>query len=99
MSKYHAVKTGRHASKKEAKRSAQLHLLERIKIISNLQEQVKVEIIPKQDGERAAHYVIDFVYQEGDEEIWEDSKGFRTPAYILKRKLVLQRYGKKIRET
>jgi hypothetical protein len=99
MSKYHAVKTGRHASKKEAKRSAQLHLLERIKIISNLQEQVKVEIIPKQDGERAAHYVIDFVYQEGDEEIWEDSKGFRTPVYILKRKLVLQRYGKHIRET
>lgn len=42
--------------------------------------------------ETAAHYIADFVYQEGDKTIIEDTKGFKTPEYILKRKLMKQIY-------
>jgi hypothetical protein len=99
MSKYGAIKTDGRASKKEARRAQELMLLQRCGQIFDLKEQVRVELIPKQDGERSVHYVIDFVYHESGKEVWEDTKGFRTPLYILKRKLVLQRYGIKIRET
>ena len=55
-----------------------------------------------QDGkrcvEKAVYYVADFVYWEGDQEIVEDTKGVRTEAYIIKRKLMLERHGIKIRE-
>lgn len=99
MTKYRAVKTAGYASKGEAKRAQELQLLERMGKISNLRFQVKVELIPKQDGERACNWIMDFMYEEDGEEIWEDFKGFRTPEYIIKRKLVLWRYGKKVRET
>ena len=54
--------------------------------------------------ERAVYYVADFVYDvpdgnEGSHIVVEDSKGVRTPEYILKRKLMLDRYGIRIRET
>lgn len=48
--------------------------------------------------ERATEYVADFVYWEADRMIVEDAKGVRTPEYILKRKLMLERHGVKIRE-
>lgn len=64
-------------------------MLQRAGIIRDLQEQVKYEVIPKQEGERAAHYIADFVYQENGKVIVEDSKGYRTPDYVLKRKLML----------
>ena len=52
--------------------------------------------------ESAVYYVADFVYIERDnpdETVVEDVKGFRTKEYILKRKLMLFRYGIRIRET
>lgn len=58
--------------------------------------------------ERAVIYRADFVYlekldipfsdQEKWEEVVEDVKGMRTKEYILKRKLMLYRYGIRIRE-
>lgn len=58
--------------------------------------------------ERAVIYKADFVYLEkldipfSDQEKWgevvEDVKGMRTKEYILKRKLMLYRYGIRIRE-
>ena len=58
--------------------------------------------------ERAVIYKADFVYlekldipfsdQEKWEEVVEDVKGMRTKEYILKRKLMLYRYGIRIRE-
>ncbi len=48
--------------------------------------------------EKAVNYVADFVYWEGDQMVVEDVKGVRTDAYILKRKLMLERHGVKIRE-
>ena len=97
--KYRNVRSGGFDSKKEAARYQELLLLERAGQIRNLRRQTRWELIPKQEGERAVSWVADFVYNENGEEVWEDCKGYRTPLYILKRKLVLWVYGKKIRET
>lgn len=55
-----------------------------------------------QDGrqcvEQPVYYIADFVYWEGDTMLVEDAKGVRTDAYIIKRKLMLERHGIRIRE-
>jgi hypothetical protein len=48
--------------------------------------------------ERAVVYVADFVYVEDGKTIVEDTKGVRTPDYIIKRKLMLHIHGIRIRE-
>lgn len=55
---------------------------------------------PKQGKciEKSVVYVADFVYFENGKRIVEDTKGVRTPEYIIKRKLMLQKYGIRIRE-
>lgn len=78
-------------------------LLERAGAIQNLRRQVKYELIPSQRiagkvVERACTYTADFVYQENGQDVVEDTKGFKTPEYIIKRKLMLWRYGIRIRE-
>ena len=88
-------------SHKEYSRHMMLLLLERSGEISDLKRQVKYELIPKQDGERAVYYVADFVYKDTrtGEKIVEDCKGFKTDVYILKRKMLRYRYGIKMLET
>lgn len=86
-------------SKKEASRYCELKILERAGQIQDLQMQVKYELIPKQDGERACTYIADFVYaDENGQTIVEDTKGFKTKDYIIKRKLMLFVHGIKIKE-
>lgn len=90
-------------SKKEAARWQELLLLQRAGKISHLNRQVAYELIPSQyiDGtcvERAVKYVADFVYKENGQLIVEDTKGMRTPEYIIKRKLMLSVYGIRIKE-
>ncbi len=48
--------------------------------------------------EKAVTYYADFVYFEGGEKVVEDTKGFKTPEYILKRKLARYLLGIKIKE-
>ncbi|MDO4622632.1 MAG: DUF1064 domain-containing protein [Eubacteriales bacterium] len=48
--------------------------------------------------ERECAYIADFVYREGDRCVVEDTKGFRTPEYIIKRKLMLHNFGIRIKE-
>lgn len=50
--------------------------------------------------ERPCVYKADFVYYDNEkqEEIVEDTKGFKTPEYIIKRKLMLYLLGIKITE-
>lgn len=106
--KYHAQKTNGYASKKEARRAAELKLMERAGQISNLEEQVRFKLIPAQYAtvagkpkclERAVDYVADFVYTDAaGRQVVEDTKGFRTPDYIIKRKLMLWRFGIQITE-
>lgn len=101
-------------SQKEAKRYKELSLMERAGMISDLQRQVKYVLIPpqrepdtigKKGGihkgkliEREVSYVADFVYQENGQTVVEDTKGFRTKDYLLKRKMMLFFHGIKIRE-
>lgn len=90
-------------SRKEAKRFAELQLLEKSGAIADLQRQVKFELIPSQriDGkvvERPCSYVADFVYKEEGKTVVEDTKGFRTTDYIIKRKLMLKVHGIRIKE-
>jgi hypothetical protein len=93
-----------HASKKESRRAANLKLLEKAGAIQNLREQVKFELIPAQyiDGkcvERACSYIADFVYDEKGAQVVEDTKGFKTKDFIIKRKLLLRVHGIRIRES
>ena len=48
--------------------------------------------------EKAVTYYADFVYLEGGETVVEDTKGFKTPEYILKRKLMRYLHGIRIKE-
>lgn len=92
-------------SAKEARRGAELRLMERAGLISDLCAQVRYELIPaqKRNGkvvERPVYYIADFVYRENGETVVEDIKSpaTRTPQYIIKRKLMLWEFGIKIRE-
>ena len=102
MGKYNAKKTVldgiTFASRKEGKRYQELRLLERAGEIQDLRLQVPYELIPKQKGERACTYYADFVYMEDGKQIVEDTKGVKTPLYVVKRKLMLWVHGIKIRE-
>lgn len=49
--------------------------------------------------EQAVTYAADFVYKKDGETIVEDTKGFRTKDYIIKRKLMFHVYGIRIVET
>ena len=48
--------------------------------------------------EKAVVYRADFVYQENGKIVVEDTKGFKTKDYILKRKMMLYFHGIKIKE-
>lgn len=49
--------------------------------------------------EKAVVYKADFVYKDKyGNEVVEDTKGYKTKDYIIKRKLMLDRYGIRIRE-
>jgi len=104
--KYNNKPTNGYASKKEARRAAELKHLLAAGSISELREQVWYLLIPKaigEDGrvvERACSYVADFVYRDAaGRECIEDCKGMRTDAYRIKRKLMLMVHNIRILET
>lgn len=102
--KYRARKSGGYDSTKEHRRANQLKLMQRAGLISSLREQVKYVLVPTQrapDGsllEKECSYHADFVYDKDGVTVVEDTKGFRTPEYIIKRKLMLAVHGIRIRE-
>lgn len=105
-SKYGAEKSGGYDSRKEHRRANELKLMQRAGLISDLQEQVRYLLVPAQTNaagtrERAIHYVADFVYVDNDTgtTVVEDTKGVRTPEYVIKRKLMLMVHGITIKET
>ena len=95
VSKYKARKTAYggsvYDSAKEAKRAAELELLQRAGKIRNLRRQVKFTLQEGFSYEgrkiRAIEYIADFVY-EADGLIIEDVKGYRTPEYKIKAKML-----------
>ena len=96
-------------SKKEFYRWSDLRLLERAGKISNLKRQVKYVLIPSQYDkkgkviERETSYIADFEYIENGEKVVEDTKGYKKGAayqlFTIKRKLMLYKYGIRIKET
>ena len=86
-------------SMKEARRYSELKLLERAGKIKDLELQPKFELIPTirregQKTERKTVYIADFMYKEigNDKLVVEDTKGYRTDVYLLKKKLFLYKY-------
>lgn len=101
-------------SKKEFKRHNELLLLEKAGAIQDLKRQVKFVLIPAQREpdtigvrggihkgktiEKECAYIADFTYKENGSLVVEDTKGFRTKDYIIKRKMMLYFYNIRIKE-
>lgn len=101
FSKYGAKKTVvdgiTFASKAEARRYTQLKMMEQAGAIKALELQPAYELVV--NGQLICKYVADFQYHENRQLVVEDVKGFKTPEYKLKKKLLLALYGIEIRET
>lgn len=97
MTKYHAIPTVidgiRFLSKREASRYQELKLLERGRLITELQLQPAFPITI--NGMKVCTVKLDFVYIDKitGKRIFEDSKGMDNPMSRLKRKLVQAMYG------
>lgn len=93
-------------SKKEADRYMELSMMEKAGLIRDLDIQVRYVLIPEQRDEkgklleRECCYYADFQYTDTKtgNTVVEDTKGFRTPEYRLKRKLMLYVHGIRIKE-
>lgn len=94
-------------SVKEANRWQELLLLQRAGEITYLERQVRFTLIPSQNKngrciERPVVYIADFKYWDNQtgEVVVEDvkSKATKTPEYIIKRKLLLWRFGLRVKE-
>jgi hypothetical protein len=85
-------------SAKEARRYSELKLLERSGRITGLEVQPSFPIVI--NGVKVCTYKADFGYvdQIGSPVI-EDCKGFKTPVYRLKKKLMLAVHGIEVLET
>lgn len=83
-------------SKREMQRYCELKLLERAGEIKNLQLQPKFVLQEsfKKNGKthRAINYIADFMYEENDKIKVEDSKGFKTDVYAIKKKMFEYKY-------
>ena len=101
MTKYRNVRTEVDGqvfdSKREAGRWTELRMLERSKIISNLERQKTFEL--RVNGVLICKYRADFVYldQQG-RQVVEDSKGYRTRDYAMKAKLMIAVHGLRVIE-
>lgn len=100
-SKYHAKKVELNGtvydSKKEAKRAAVLEQQEKYGLITDLQKQVAFELQPGYTNNQGKKilpitYIADFVYEKEGKKIVEDTKGFRTDTYKIKKKLFEYKY-------
>ena len=104
--KYGNRKTDGFDSAKEAKRYADLQLLERAGEITQLERQVRFQLIPAQYRagkcvERAVFYTCDAQYRDKHGAlVVEDVKSpaSKTQAYVIRRKLMLHVHNIVIRE-
>ncbi len=92
-------------SKAESRRYQELKALAQTHKIEDLRLQVPFELIPSQyeNGkcvERSCKFVADFTYQENGALVVEDVKSPATitPAFVIKRKLMLHKHGIRVRE-
>ncbi len=87
-------------SKLEYERFCELTLLQKAGKIENLRHHVKFPLIEKSENGREIAYEADFVYEENGETVVEDTKSepTKTRLYSLKKRLLLEKYGIKIKE-
>jgi hypothetical protein len=89
----------------EARRYGELVILERVGKIEKLQRQVPIVLVPgaKLHGAARARpairLVVDFAYVESGAQVFEDTKGFETPASLIKRHLAKALHGIDVRLT
>lgn len=83
-------------SKAEGARYRELMLLFKGGVIRNLELQPKFTITL--NGKKVFTYKADFSYFEKDQRVVEDVKGFRTPVYKLKKRIVEAQLGVTIKE-
>lgn len=83
-------------SQREYKRWLSLWQRQKLGLIRELRRQVTFRLIV--NGMLVCRYVADFTYVESGKRVVEDAKGFRTPEYKLKSKLMQACYGITIRE-
>lgn len=99
--KYNAVgvrtEEGYFDSKTEYNRWLALKLLLRAGEIADLQRQVPYSL--DAGGIHIAKYIADFVYTQDGKVVVEDSKGFKTPEYRQKKRLMKEIHGIEILET
>lgn len=87
----------RFPSQREAKRWGELKLLERAGEITELRRQARFPL--EVNGELVCTYVADFVMRDkAGNLVVEDSKGFVTDVYKIKRKLMAAVHGIEIVE-
>ena len=101
--KYHNIKTVidgiKFDSKKEAKRYQELVIMQKAGLIRDLKCQqpyaITVNTFP------ICKYIVDFIYYDNNaaELIIEDVKGFKTPVYKIKKKLMKACHNIEILET
>ncbi len=86
-------------SKLEARRWGELKLLEKGKLIADLERQVRIDL-HAMGGTKICVYVADFRYfdMENGGVVVEDCKGFKTDVYKLKAKWFKAEYGFPITE-
>lgn len=108
-SKYKSVKVAGYDSKKEHKRALELKILQTKGVIKDLKEQVTFELLPAQIvkdtkgkefvGRKSMKYIADFTYYINGEYIVEDVKGYTTPEYKRKARLMKKIHNITIKET
>lgn len=89
-------------SKREAVRYQTLKTMEKAGVIKDLKRQVEYVLVPKiviaGEKTRPVKYIADFVYEADGQIVVEDSKGFRTDVFKLKRILMKHLLGIEINE-
>ena len=87
-------------SRKEANRYAELKILERGGVITDLELQPRFELLSgfRRNGKtyRKIEYVADFSYNESGRTVVEDVKSVITrknPVYVIKKKLLLNKFS------
>ena len=90
-------------SKKEAKRYLQLKEMLDNGIITDLKLQVPFILVPAfnigKKRYRKMEYIADFVYVKDGQLIVEDTKGYKTEVYRIKKKLMAYIYQMEIKES
>jgi hypothetical protein len=97
-SKYGAVRSGKYASKHEEQVARNLWVLADRGTIQDLKEQVKFVLVAGDGKLRPIVYIADFSWVEDGASVVADAKGFKTPVYRLKKRMMKLLLGIEIRE-